>query len=686
MMGLGTVFRILLAWAAMSIAGFGASADEANPAALIAPETFYSGPTVEMVDLSPSGRYLAEVRRDEKDVYVLVVRDLREESAQAVGMVVPNVVWLEWATDDRILFTSSAGFGFRRNGSTLYFGQSMRTVAIGRDLKDPLVFFANDKKALRDNLGFGEIVGFKPGDRTKVLMPIRIRRDLDLVQVGIYTGAYDVIAQGTPDTFAWFVDGEGKPAFRLESNWRGTVVRVYAPETTVAGKIKWKKVYSFRVDRDRKRDDDTDFWPLAPGPEPSQYYVRARPAGADTYGIHLYDSETETFGETVFSIPGADVLTAMFSAETKAYAGSVYWKDSLVLDLVDSEAKRHLDALGVYFGDGASLFPIDRSDDNSVWALFVSGPGDPGSYHVYDLNRTYSTHVGSVLPELDRKRMQPARVVEYAARDGLKMRGYLTLPAKVEGAPPPPLVVMPHGGPAVRDYLLFDDQVQFLASRGYAVFQPNFRGSSGFGKAFEEAGNRQWGRAMQTDIDDGVRAVIAQGMVDPARMCIVGASYGGYAALMGVATSPELYRCAISASGVSDIHEQIRYDRREDGADSEAYRYWVKLLGDPNDKADRAEMKAYSPTTLAAAITAPVFLIHGKQDDNVPFEQMELMQKALTKAGRPPKVLTFETAGHGFEDADRKTYLVEVEAFLASVLGASQVEGQTSVPATTATP
>jgi len=446
------------------------------------------------------------------------------------------------------------------------------------------------------------------------------------------------------------------------------VVRVYAPETREDGRIKWKKVTSFRVERNRKRDDEVPFWPLAPGPERSQYYVKARPDDADTYGVYLYDFASETFKETVFSAPGADVMTAMFDPGTNAYVGSVYWRDTLVFDLVDGNTRQHLDALGAYFGKDASMIPIDRNDDDSIWALYVVSPSDPGSYHIYDLKQTHATRIGSDLPGLDRSLLRPTEVVSYTARDGLALRGYLTLPAAEEGAPPPPLVVMPHGGPAVRDYLLFDDHVQHLASRGYAVFQPNFRGSSGFGKAFETAGDRQWGRAMQTDIDDGVRQLIAGGRVDPERICIVGASYGGYAALMGVATAPDLYKCAVSASGVTDIYEQIRYDRREEGSDSEAYRYWVRLLGDPGDRNDKAEMQANSPTTLASRITAPILLVHGKADDNVPFEQMELMQKALTKAGRPPKTIVFDEAGHGFYGDDRKAYFNGVEAFLASVL------------------
>lgn len=643
---------------------------ETKSAARLAAEDFYDGATIETVDLSPSGRYAAFVHTDKAGKSLLVVKDLQDAAAKPAGTAVPNVLWMEWATDDRLLFASNTGFGFRSVGSRLYFGQNVQIVSVGRDLKDPLVLFKDNKKVQRENLGFGEIVGFMPGDRTKILMPIRINRDLDLVRVDIRTSEFEVVATGTLDTFHWFVDDRGQPVFRLESNRRGTEIRVYAPEAREDGRIKWKKVTSFRVERNRKRDDDVSFWPLAPGPEPSQYYVKARPPGADTYGIYLYDFETETYKETVSSAPGADVMAAIFDPETNAYAGSIYWRDTLVLDLVDGEAKRHLDALGVFFGEGASMIPVDRSDDDSVWALYVSSSSDPGSYHIYDLKRTHSTHLGSDLPHLDRDLMRPAEVIEYAARDGLRMRGYLTLPAAGESSAPPPLVVMPHGGPAARDYLLFDDQVQYLASRGYAVFQPNFRGSSGFGKAFETAGDRQWGRAMQTDIDDGVRVLIGQGRVDPARICIVGASYGGYAALMGVATAPDLYRCAVSASGVSDIYEQIRYDRREEGSDSEAYRYWVRLLGDPGNKTDRAEMQANSPTTLAGRITAPVLLVHGKEDDNVPFQQMELMQKALTKAGRPPRVRVFETAGHGFLGEDRKTYFLEVETFLASVLGA----------------
>jgi dipeptidyl aminopeptidase/acylaminoacyl peptidase len=234
-----------------------------------------------------------------------------------------------------------------------------------------------------------------------------------------------------------------------------------------------------------------------------------------------------------------------------------------------------------------------------------------------------------------------------------------------EGAKPP-LIVYPHGGPELRDMMTFHPVVQFLATRGYAVFQPNFRGSSGYGKAFIDAGNRQFGGTMQTDIADGVYQLIDEKRVDSARICILGESYGGYAALMGVVNYPHLYRCAVSSAGVTDLYRQVRWERDEEGANSEAYKYWVAKIGDPDR--DMAAMKAASPLYNIAEIKVPILLMHGTDDQTVPFEQSDIMQKALKSSGRDQKIVVFQDAGHNLFSSNLEDYLKQLEEFFAKNL------------------
>jgi dipeptidyl aminopeptidase/acylaminoacyl peptidase len=235
----------------------------------------------------------------------------------------------------------------------------------------------------------------------------------------------------------------------------------------------------------------------------------------------------------------------------------------------------------------------------------------------------------------------PFKMIDYKAADGTKLQGVLTLPP---GREPKklPLVVLPHGGPQARDYPSFDFWAQAYASRGYAVWQPNFRGSAGYGVGLVNAGHGEFGRKMQTDISDGVAELARQGIVDPHRACIVGASYGGYAALAGVTLQQGLYRCAVAVAGVTDLKDFLTERRTRLGADG--MRYWMQYLGAKNTGDDLLE--ALSPTRLAARADAPVLLIHGKDDTIVPIRQSQLMKRALEKANKPVEMITLDGEDH----------------------------------------
>jgi dipeptidyl aminopeptidase/acylaminoacyl peptidase len=225
------------------------------------------------------------------------------------------------------------------------------------------------------------------------------------------------------------------------------------------------------------------------------------------------------------------------------------------------------------------------------------------------------------------------------------MHGVLTLPPG-RTAHGLPVVVLPHGGPQARDYPGFDWWAQAFAARGYAVFQPNFRGSSGYGRAFVDAGHGQWGRKMQTDISDGLAALAVQGIVDPKRACIVGASYGGYAALAGVTVQHGLYRCAVADAGVADLRQMLKYEDAKSGYDasSSTMRYWKQFMGASSASDD--SLDAISPAALAGQADAPILLIHGKDDTVVPFAQSLEMQAALKRANKPVEMVVMPNEDH----------------------------------------
>ncbi|HEX8379211.1 MAG TPA: S9 family peptidase [Allosphingosinicella sp.] len=250
--------------------------------------------------------------------------------------------------------------------------------------------------------------------------------------------------------------------------------------------------------------------------------------------------------------------------------------------------------------------------------------------------------------------------VRYAARDGLPVPAYLTLPV---GRPAKglPLIVMPHGGPFIRDSWVYEPWVQFLANRGYAVLQPNFRGSTGYGKAYVEAASGQFGRKMQDDLDDGVAWLTERGIVDPKRVCMMGASYGGYAAMWAAVRNPDLYRCSVSFAGISDIPSMLRYDRSKFVA-TRYYRDWRDRIRGPED----FDLKNVSPINRAREIRVPMLIAHGEKDSNVPANQSKRLHEALRKAGIPHEYVTYPEEGHGFQKVENSVdFLKRVDAFLA---------------------
>ncbi|MEZ5939583.1 MAG: S9 family peptidase [Hyphomonadaceae bacterium] len=642
---------------------------EAAPSGPPPASVFAKASDIQMTALSPTGRYLASVLFADKDSY-FVYYDLENPGARTVrkmaGMLVHSMVWV---SDDRMVFSAgSSSYGFVMRGGALYFRGIPRFYSVSRTGEDVIDLFKDDTRIQRKNLFFGVEPVAIPGDGEHILLPAMISDDVDLLKVDVRTGKWVEAADGGPYTLAWLIDINGQPSMRLDTNFRGTVLRVLAPRPQGNGKVRWKEVARWR--RDRESGQAPDFTPIGPGPEPGQFYVLGRPPGQDRIGVHLYDANAEAYIKEVFVHPEVDVSHAFVNASNGAYAGASYWLDHREIQLVDAGLQAHIDGLREFYGEQANISIVDRSEDGRVWLLFVRSPQNEGAFHVYDTRAAFSQEIARVNPELDRWSLGSLRAMTYTARDGMKLHGYLTLPPGLAEGEKPPLVVYPHGGPEARDVADFDPVVQFLATHGYAVFQPNFRGSSGYGLAYVKAGHRQFGRAMQTDIDDGVAWIAEQGLADVSRTCIVGASYGGYAALMGAVTRPDLYRCAASAMGISDLRRQILWDRKEEGSDSEAYHYWVEQLGDPGK--DRAEMEANSPLTYADKISVPILLIHGDKDDNVPIEQSEFIYEALQSAGKQVRFVRMPDAGHGFDSEDLETYLKELEAFLGATLGGAQ--------------
>ncbi|EJL34278.1 S9 family peptidase [Novosphingobium sp. AP12] len=308
--------------------------------------------------------------------------------------------------------------------------------------------------------------------------------------------------------------------------------------------------------------------------------------------------------------------------------------------------------------DGREVDLIDWTPDFSKVILRTSGSKDSGTWFLVDVAQRRADPIADERPEIMAEQVGPISKIDYAAADGLKMDGILTLPPGRE-AKGLPVILLPHGGPASHDTPDFDWWAQAFASRGYAVFQPNFRGSTGGTDAFRHAGDGEWGRKMQTDISDGLAELAKRGLVDPRRACIVGASYGGYAALAGVTLQQGLYRCAVSVAGVADLKLMYSTDIRESGDSKMLGKVLREQLGDPKRYYD------VSPRRFAARADAPVLLIHGKDDTVVPYKQSQVMADALKDAGKPYEMVTLAGEDHWLSRAEtRKKMLSETMRFV----------------------
>ncbi|GAA0327743.1 S9 family peptidase [Sphingomonas oligophenolica] len=369
--------------------------------------------------------------------------------------------------------------------------------------------------------------------------------------------------------------------------------------------------------------------------------------------LYNLDLATLKTGDKLFGVPGYDLDDLITADDGTRLIGVEYTDTRRRTHWFDPALAEIQTAIDKSVGERRANI-VSWSRDFGVMIVWVGGADRPGDYYVFnqaDGRMRFLAHVSSTLVAAH---YAPVKTIHYKARDGLDISAVLTLPRN-KSATKLPLIMMPHGGPFARDDESWDWQAQFLADRGYAVLQPNYRGSSGFGTEFGNKGKGQWGLAMQDDLIDAVKWAAAQGIADDKRVCIVGGSYGGYAALRAAQRDKGVYRCAVSYAGVSDMTGILHYDsgflnggRTKD--------YWRSQADD---------LKAVSPINFAADFSIPVLLMHGKVDKRVPVKQSREMAERLKAAGKTYRYVEQPTGDHHFsEETNRVQFLKELEAFL----------------------
>ncbi len=429
---------------------------------------------------------------------------------------------------------------------------------------------------------------------------------------------------------------------------------------------RWQMVYrttgdeKFKTIKVKEGDEDAGFAALKIIQGSDEGYSLYLNDATGRYALYKYNFATRTKGDLVFESPTNDVEDYDLTPDGKELTSAWFTDDRPRVHWFDPSLKKIQTDLDSAVGQ-KQAFVVSSSRDRQTLLVHVGASNDPGSYYFYPLAAGAMKRYGSVNEALSPRQLAPSRYVSYKARDGLDIPAYLTLP-RGRSAKGLPLILLPHGGPYdVRDDGSYDAEVQFYANRGYAVLQPEYRGSGGYGKSFYEKGEGQWGRTMQDDLDDGMDWLAKQGTIDAKRVCIVGSSYGGYAALWGAVRNPERYRCAASFAGISDVRRQLKYQLAY--RISKRYRKdWRKTVqGD-----DKFDLKTVSPLYTFASLTVPVLMMHGDADQRVPFKQSKMYADALKAAGKTYEFYPLKDEGHGFSNsANMQLWLDKMDAFLA---------------------
>lgn len=310
---------------------------------------------------------------------------------------------------------------------------------------------------------------------------------------------------------------------------------------------------------------------------------------------------------------------------------------------------------------------VKKDGDWKSLILYVEGPNFPGDFYLFSSGKA-PQYITTARPNIPPENIHPIASLTFAARDGLKIPVILTIPKdEIDNIKNLPAVILPHGGPESYDRLAFDWMSQAMANNGYVVVQPQFRGSTSFGLEFRNAGRGEWGRKMQDDLTDSLKFMVDKGFVDPKRVCIVGLSYGGYAALAGGAFTPELYSCVVSINGVSDVNSMVDTEEYYFGSNHWVVSYWQELLA--NGEVDKKRLKQISPVNFAAQFQAPTLLISSENDENVKPQQSEDMYDELRSNDKIAKLVELKDENHYLEtNRGRLEALQEVMKFLNSHL------------------
>jgi dipeptidyl aminopeptidase/acylaminoacyl peptidase len=641
--------------AAVALCGVAAGARAAPPPA----SAFGRVPAIIDAEISPDGHRIA-ILGGTSEQRIVSVATIDKPGLPVLQLGSVEAVDLQWAGDDHVL----ARIAFWEKSGSEFGYRFERNIAVDAQARAVASLLDNDtlSRALVSQPVYGITAGPEPKAMVMGLLErgsmhnswdTRLKRkNEDLVatlwRVDPKTGNGAIVDRGGPDTVGWSVDSAGEPRIRREDDQLNHRVSILARP---GGKGQWRQVWQGRTFASRR---DYYGWSAAT----DSIYLRKE---GQLVARRLSDGIETPVGTTA-SQPS---LAFVWDPHTDALLGLSSGAERPSIEWLDAEVGATHGLLSRAF-KGKDVVLQGWSRDRTRFIARVTAPASPAVWYLYDKARKEISPLGDEYPELAGAQLGATRWITYRARDGLEIPAYLTLPPGAQAGAKLPLVVFPHGGPTARDSYDFDFMVQFMTTRGYAVLQPQFRGSWGFGDAFEDAGRGEWGGKMQTDMLDGVAALAKSGEIDASRVCIVGASFGGYSALAGATLHAGSYRCAASIAGLSDLGMLVADAARYYGRD----KVLMDELREEIGAASSVKLAATSPLQqAAAAVRTPILLIHGNQDTIVPIEQSERMSKRLNELNIPHEFVVLENENHYLTRSATRTQTLEaLERFLAKNL------------------
>lgn len=607
-------------------------------------EAFFAEPDVRSLQISPDGRYLTFLTTLGTGKVGIALMHLDTGKVEPlVGAKDENIEFYFWKGSEWIVYGGDLG----GNESTALRSISIdkrKVVALAESYRERFSDRAN-QAGIIDNLRF---------DPHRIL--IQGNKGIGSYNFGLWlldvrTGERRAVASYEPkdDTQDLAVDNHG--VIRGRSYLYGEKVVFEVRPEPDSGFV---KVAEFPANNPQWRFDR-----FAADNE-NLYLISTE--HTDTGALHTLNTRTRKLSPVLFHNPAGEIESVLISWDRSKFYGVSYETDKSYYSFADqsrADLQKKIDASL----PGTHNRITSTSSDEKIMVVFAAGDRDPGTYYLLNLRQPALMMIGKFNRRINPADMQPMVPVSYQSRDGLTIHGYLTRPAGAEGKAGP-LIINPHGGPfGVRDNWGFNAEVQLLANLGYSVLQINYRGSGGYGYSFQKAGQREWGGKMQDDLTDGVRWAVAQGIADPKRVAIYGASYGGYAALAGVTFTPDLYCCAVNYVGVSDLGLITSWARGRTGRGSDMfYREWVG--DDKTYKHDR------SPVNFVERIRVPTLHAYGFNDPRVEIEHWTRLEARLKQYGKPYEIIIQGDEGHGFSnESGRIGFYTRLEAFFAKHLG-----------------